>query len=86
MKDLSVWWNGLTEAMQTSGFHAEYKDPPLSVDDIVADPEGTPWVEPVPGQPLSFRTIGQRRELTLVPLHAIHGERYAVYWKLQPGG
>jgi hypothetical protein len=76
---------GLTEAMQTSGFNAEYKGPPLPVDDIVADPEGAPWVEPVPGQALTFRATGQKRDVTLVPLNTIHGERYAVYWNVKKG-
>ena len=43
---------------------------------------GPPWVEPVPGEPLTFHTVGQKKDVRLVPLHAIHGERYAVYWKV----
>ena len=76
---------GLTEAMQEGGMSAEIKGTPAAVDDIVADPAGPPWAEPVPGQPLTFRATGQKKDVTLVPLHAIHGERYAVYWSVRKG-
>ncbi len=33
-------------------------------------------------RPLEFRTVGQSRDLTLVPLNRIFDERYAVYWKV----
>jgi DUF1680 family protein len=76
---------GLTDAMQTGGYYAEYKDPPVAVDDIVADPAGPPWLEPVGGSPLTFRTVGQKTDEVHVPLHAIHGERYAVYRTVRKG-
>ncbi len=74
---------GLTAALQTGQDDADYAGAPAPVDDIAADPAGPPWIEPVPGEPLTFRTIGQKTDVRLVPLHAIHGERYAVYWKLK---
>jgi uncharacterized protein len=40
------------------------------------------WVEPVSGQVLTFRTVGQAENVTLVPLYKLFGERYAVYWKV----
>ncbi len=42
------------------------------------------WVERVPGKPLTFRTegVGVPRDVELVPLGEIEGERYAVYWNL----
>ena len=45
------------------------------------------WVEPVPGKPLAFRTkgVGVPRDVELVPLGEIEGERYAVYWNLFGG-
>jgi hypothetical protein len=54
------------------------------VDDIVADPSGPPWVEPSPGEPLAFRSVGQKTPISFAPLYAIHGERYAVYLKVRP--
>ncbi len=40
------------------------------------------WVEPVPGQVLTFRTVGQADTVILIPLYKLFGERYAVYWKV----
>ncbi len=41
---------------------------------------------PVDGQPLTFRTSGQERDLTFVPYHKLFGERYAVYWHVYRRG
>jgi hypothetical protein len=43
------------------------------------------WIKPVPGRPLEFRTVGQTADMTLVPLHTLFDERYAVYFKVLPG-
>ncbi|MGC1935502.1 MAG: hypothetical protein WA681_10835, partial [Candidatus Acidiferrales bacterium] len=40
------------------------------------------WVEPVQGEPMTFRTVGQPNATTLIPLHRVFGERYGVYWKV----
>lgn len=37
------------------------------------------WIQPVPGQPLTFRATGQAREVTLKPLNQ-SWQRFAVYW------
>jgi DUF1680 family protein len=42
------------------------------------------WIEPVPNQALSFRTVGQATQGTLVPVNQIVHERYDVYWKVSP--
>lgn len=39
------------------------------------------WMHAVPGQPLHFRTTGQREDVTLKPLHQ-SWDRYAVYWNV----
>jgi hypothetical protein len=60
----------------------EYKGEPTAAPTIrasSADP--ATWLKPT-GAPLEFRTVGQSRELTLVPLNRIFDERYAVYWKV----
>jgi hypothetical protein len=46
--------------------------------------EVSSWVEQLPGKPLTFRTkgVGIPRDVELVPLGMIEGERYAVYWNL----
>jgi hypothetical protein len=44
------------------------------------DPDS--WLEPIPGRTLEFRTLGQKDDLTLVPLNRVSDERYAVYFKV----
>ena len=62
----------------------EYTAEPVSVPAIVAVREDVvSWVQPVPGQPLRFRTTGQPTNLELVPLNRVFDERYAVYWKVE---
>jgi DUF1680 family protein len=74
---------GLTKEMFYGGYNPVPKGesgeaPTMTVD--AKDPLG--WIEPVPNQPLTFRTVGQSRNLTLIPLYRLFGERYAVYWKV----
>ena len=38
------------------------------------------WIEPVRGEPLAFRTTGQKNEIRLSPIYRIFDERYTVYW------
>ena len=40
------------------------------------------WLKPVPGEPLVFRTIGQEKDITLIPFNRLFGERYSVYWTI----
>jgi uncharacterized protein len=57
------------------------------VSDIIAGPgKPTAWVEPDGNQPLTFRTVGQSKPITMVPLYKIIRERYAVYWKVNRKG
>jgi hypothetical protein len=42
-----------------------------------ADPAA--WIKPVPGEALTFRTIGQERDVTLKPLNQ-SWQRFVVYW------
>jgi hypothetical protein len=41
------------------------------------------WIQRTPDQPLTFRTTGQERNLTLIPLSRVFEERYAVYWRVK---
>jgi hypothetical protein len=47
-------------------------------------PDVLAHIEPVPGKPLTFRTrgLGRPRDVTLVPFHRLHHQRYTVYWKV----
>ncbi len=44
-----------------------------------ADPSS--WIKPADG-PLAFRTTGQRKDVTLVPLNSLFDRRYSVYWQV----
>ncbi len=39
------------------------------------------WIKPG-NQPLAFRTVGQRKEVDLVPLNSLFDRRYAVSWQV----
>jgi len=57
---------------------------PIAVAPIRARGGVASWVAPVAGKPLEFRTAGQEKVITLVPLHRVIDERYVVYWRLNP--
>jgi len=44
-----------------------------------ADPSG--WIKPG-DKPLTFRTVGQKQDVTLVPLNRLFNRRYSVYWQV----
>ena len=39
------------------------------------------WIKPE-DKPLTFRTTGQRKDVTLVPLNSLFDRRYSVYWRV----
>ncbi len=41
----------------------------------------TSWIVPA-GQPHTFRTSGQKKDVTLLPLYKLFDRRYAVYWQV----
>ncbi len=56
--------------------------PPVDIptfDRASADPAS--WIKPT-GEPLTFRTTGGSRDVTLMPLNLLLGKRYSVYWKV----
>ncbi len=44
-----------------------------------ADPSS--WIKPT-DKPLTFRTVGQQKDVTLVPINSIFDKRYSVYWQV----
>ncbi len=44
-----------------------------------ADPAS--WIKPA-DKPLTFRTSGQQKDVTLAPINSIFGKRYSVYWQV----
>jgi DUF1680 family protein len=58
-----------------------YKVPANIITALTLDPQKlNDAVKPLPGQPLTFKTI--KEGVTLKPLYNIHRERYVVYWQL----
>ncbi len=51
---------------------------------VTDDADLSSWIKPVAGQPLHFKTTGAGRpaDVELLPLYALHHQRYTVYWKL----
>jgi DUF1680 family protein len=60
----------------------EYKlDPVPAPSFTAAGDDPAAWIRPT-GAPLEFRTQGQATDVTMVPLHRLFDERYAVYWRV----
>ncbi len=74
----------LTRNMMYGKYRNWEKGQPAYEPELVA-PQGdlTRALEPVPGSPLTFRTIGQKPTLTFKPLYQIALQRYGVYWKVK---
>jgi len=78
---------GITEPCDTGlpyiiacGKEFPEKDLHANTDFFLADPKKLDsWIKPVNDSPLTFRTIGQVRDITFVPFNRITGERYGVY-------
>jgi DUF1680 family protein len=73
---------GLTEPMIVGPNAPRPQRIPLEVPTFnakAADPSS--WIKPADG-PLTFRTTGQSRDVTLVPLNSLFGKRYSVYWQV----
>jgi len=45
-----------------------------------ADPSS--WIKPA-DKPQAFRTTGQKKDVTMVPLNSLFDRRYAVYWQVE---
>lgn len=86
--------NGLTEQVQhdevmgPTYLSPERARPEGSAEVSIKSPEelaSAQWIEPVKGQTLTFQTVGQDTATPLIPFNRILGERYGVYWKVNPG-
>jgi uncharacterized protein len=56
--------------------------PPIDIPtfrSVSSDPAS--WIKPG-DRPLTFRTTGQAKDVTLVPLNSLFGKRYSVYWQV----
>jgi len=75
----------VTNEMMWGRYGPDLKKRPLQAPEFRADASAPgSWIQPVSGAPLTFRTVNHARDVTLVPLYKIFGERYAVYWRVHP--
>ncbi len=73
---------GLTREKTYGGYDCELKGDPAAVDDVrIGGGDVASVIEKDRSPALTFRLADQKRAIALAPLHAIAGERYAVYWK-----
>ena len=54
--------------------------PPVEVPTFAAGRELDAWIKAE--GPIRWRTAGQKRDVTLVPLNSLFGKRYSVYWQI----
>jgi DUF1680 family protein len=74
---------GLTEQMIVGPMGPALKEHPMEIPAFRTG--GKPldaWIKPASGNPLAFRTEGQKQDVTLMPFNRIFGRRYSVYWNV----
>ena len=71
---------GLRKEMITGPMGPALRENPIEVPAFrVARADPGSWIKPA-GKPLTFRTTGQERDVTLAPFDRTFGKRYSVYW------
>jgi uncharacterized protein len=74
---------GLTEQLIRDQQGPETSKAPIELASLRSSgKELTDWIKPSGATPLTFRTEGQDKGVTLRPLNQMWGRRYAVYWKV----
>jgi hypothetical protein len=74
--------DGLTEQLITgSNVPPLPRAPQIAIPALRASGEPERWIKPG-AKPLEFRTTGQARDVTLMPINSIFGRRYNVYWQV----
>ncbi len=46
-----------------------------------ASPDPSTWIKPT-AKPMTFRTTGQKQDVTMVPISSLFDRRYSVYWEV----
>jgi len=73
---------GLTEQLTVGPSAPRMRGMPLEIPSFqAAGADPASWIKPA-GAPLTFRTTGQPKDVTLTPLNSIFGKRYSVYWQV----
>jgi DUF1680 family protein len=77
---------GLTREMQygdpKTGEH-KLAGKPVAAPEFRAAGDPAAWIQPVAGRKLAFRTTGQERDMSFIPLNRLFGQRYGVYWRVR---
>jgi hypothetical protein len=70
---------------QTAVAAAANQTPPIAPVEIptfkAAGPDPSSWIKPT-DTPGVFKTVGQAKDVTLVPLNTLFDKRYSVYWQV----
>jgi uncharacterized protein len=56
--------------------------PALQIPEFKAAGDLSSWIKSSGGAPLSFRTSGQTKDVTLAPFNTLVGKRYSMYWQV----
>jgi DUF1680 family protein len=73
---------GLTKEMIVGPEGPEVDRLPLEIPSFrTAGADPKEWIRPT-GEPLTFRTTGQPRDITLAPLNRLFNKRFSVYWRV----
>ena len=76
---------GLTDEMRRGGDNPpELPDPPAAPEFVAASADPASWIEQISRPLLTFKTKGQSRDVTMLPLSRIVDQRYGVYWRVTP--
>jgi len=81
----SLGREGLTEEMRRGGDNPpEMPEPPEAPEFVGESRDPGAWIELAAKPPLAFRTKGQSRDISMLPLYRIVDQRYGVYWRVTP--
>jgi DUF1680 family protein len=73
---------GLTERNQVGPSAPRPQQSPIEIPAFQAKgAEPASWIKPADGA-LVFRTSGQSKDVTLMPINSIFGKRYSIYWNV----
>jgi DUF1680 family protein len=73
---------GLTDAQIVGPNAPRMQRTPITVPSFhAASSDPASWIKPGDG-PLTFRTTGQEKDVTLAPINSIFDRRYSVYWQV----
>jgi DUF1680 family protein len=76
---------GVTDEMRRGGDNPpEMPKPPAAPEFVAESRFPQSWIEMAAKTPLTFRTKGQRRDISMMPLSRIVDQRYGVYWRVTP--